>query len=202
MLPTLLSIGVCVGACVMAASRRGNAQGSSRHLIGTGLFGWFVVVSVATFLLNVPFTDSQTYRYLVTAYGALAVILAAGILALPRVAGLAMLIVLMTGFAAQQAKWYMRQPPDGATRSLIRCLEQQGIHAAYADYWVSYKLSFVSAESIIAAPFTAMDRYPAYTRYVAQQPLAASIAVPPPAGRIVEREFECAGVPIVVSRRE
>ena len=107
----------------MAASRRRHTQGTSRHLIGTGFFGWFVVVSVATFLLNVPFTDSQTYRYLVTAYGALTVILAAGILALPRVAGLTVLIVLVAGFAAQQAKWYARQPPDWATRPLIRCLE-------------------------------------------------------------------------------
>jgi hypothetical protein len=195
-LPTLF----CMAACLIAQRRYRHAEGPARDLIGLCFFGWFVVVAVIAFLLSGSFGGSQTYRYLVILYAALPVIFASGIIVMPRVYGSVVLIVLITGSIAQQAKWYAAQPGDWMTPALIRCLDQRGLYAAYADYWVSYKLTFVSEESIIVAPFTSGDRYPAYTRRVEREPVVASIAVPPPAGRVVEEEFNCRGVPIVVSR--
>jgi hypothetical protein len=35
-----------------------------------------------------------------------------------------------------------------------------------ADYWLSYKLTFLSGETLILAPSNGVDRYPPYTSFV------------------------------------
>lgn len=55
------------------------------------------------------------------------------------------------------AGWAERHPGNldltaGSTAALRRAMEARGAGRAYADYWVSYKLSFESGEQIIATP--------------------------------------------------
>lgn len=65
-----------------------------------------------------------------------------------------------------------------ATTSLTRHLEENGVGGGYAGYWLSYVLTYMNDESIIIAPITGADRYPEYTRFVAEQPLRAFIFWP------------------------
>ena len=48
------------------------------------------------------------------------------------------------------------------------------MRAAFADYWLSYKLTFLTGERIIVAPENGVDRYPPYTAQVRTQPSCAA----------------------------
>ena len=68
-------------------------------------------------------------------------------------------------------------PPNLKERTahplLLRFLNERGIRGGYANYWLSYQLTFESQEKIILAPYQSEDRYPSYTRYVNQLDKAA-----------------------------
>jgi len=49
---------------------------------------------------------------------------------------------------------------------------------AWADYWTSYKIAFLTREATIVAS-TGPDRYPPYSARVAADPAAATIVRPP-----------------------
>jgi hypothetical protein len=49
---------------------------------------------------------------------------------------------------------------------VIGFLRKEGFEGAYADYWESYKGTFLSGERPILAPFDDWDRYPPYTEHV------------------------------------
>jgi hypothetical protein len=71
----------------------------------------------------------------------------------------------------EQRAWYHQLAPDTRSAALIDCLERNGVKAAFADYWISYKLTFLTGERIIVAPRSGVDRYPFYTAQVrAQRP--------------------------------
>jgi hypothetical protein len=46
---------------------------------------------------------------------------------------------------------YLRQPPTAAKQELIAALVARGIRYAYADYWTSYYVSFLTRERIVVA---------------------------------------------------
>jgi len=46
---------------------------------------------------------------------------------------------------------YVVSPPDNPKRLLVRHLEAQGVHYAYADFWRAYSLTFLSNERILVA---------------------------------------------------
>ncbi len=65
-------------------------------------------------------------------------------------------LVLVAGWTAVSAvphgrllAEYLRHPPVGAKRLIIRSLEAQGIRYASADYWKAYYISFLTNERII-----------------------------------------------------
>jgi phosphosulfolactate phosphohydrolase-like enzyme len=87
-----------------------------------------------------------------------------------RIAGVALLTSLIALFVLQQADWYRRLEPDREAERIIDCLERSGVRAAYADYWLSYKLTFLTGERVIVAPTNGVDRYPPYTAFVRAQP--------------------------------
>jgi hypothetical protein len=58
------------------------------------------------------------------------------------------------------------RPPTGQFGALHALLREEGVEAAYADYWVSYKTTFETGERIIVAPAYS-DRYPPYARKLA-----------------------------------
>jgi len=68
--------------------------------------------------------------------------------------------------AVEQATWYTRLPPETRSGPIIECLTRHGLRGAMADYWLSYKLTFLSGETLILAPSNGVDRYPPYTSFV------------------------------------
>jgi hypothetical protein len=151
-----------------------------RRRAWTPLFHVLIVVAPLLFLLSGSFIDAQSYRYLMPAAGALAVVMAIGVSNLfnrSRLAGTATLTLLLALFLFEQAAWYRQLTPDTGSAVLISCLDQANVRAAYADYWLSYKLTFLTGERIIVAPNSGVDRYPPYTAYVRTQPAAPTISL-------------------------
>jgi hypothetical protein len=142
------------------------------------VFHAFLIVAPVMFLASGSFIDAQSYRYLMPLHAALPVVYAVGIEAVSRtsrIVGLVLFTALATVFTVQQADWYRRLQPDREIQRIIECLDDAGAGAAYADYWLSYKLTFLTAERIIVSPLNAVDRYPPYTAFVRAQPAAPTI---------------------------
>ena len=87
----------------------------------------------------------------------------------------ALLTSLLALFALQQAAWYQRLEPDREAAAIVECLDRSGIRTAYADYWLSYKLTFLTGERVIVAPVNGVDRYAPYTAIVRAQPSSPTI---------------------------
>jgi hypothetical protein len=138
----------------------------------TPFFQILVLTALLLFLASGAFVDAQSYRYLMPAWGALAVVLATGVWRLfrwSRVAGIATFAAMLLVFGLGQRAWYRQLAPDREAERLVACLDHRGVRAAFADYWLSYKLTFLSGERVIVAPDTGVDRYPAYTAFVRSQ---------------------------------
>jgi hypothetical protein len=144
----------------------------------TPLFHYLLVTAPLLFVVSGAYVDAQSYRYLMPIAGAMAVVLALGVLWIfqrSRTGGVLMLAALLMLFGLQQRAWYGQLVPDVQSRAMLACLERAGVGAATADYWASYKLTFLSAERIIVAPHNGVDRYPPYTERVRSTPGAPSI---------------------------
>jgi hypothetical protein len=140
----------------------------------TPLFHFLVFTAPVLFLLSGAFVDAQSYRYLMPIYGALAVVMALGVWRIfrwSRVAGAISLAMALTLFSLEQRAWYRELVPDVQSAAIIDCLNRNGVRTAFADYWISYKLTFLTGERIVVAPADGVDRYPPYTAQVrAAQP--------------------------------
>jgi hypothetical protein len=135
----------------------------------TPFFHVLVLVVPVVFIASGSFHDSQSYRYVIPVYAALAVVFAIGAEEIGRwntLAGAAALGFLLIMGAVEQATWYSRLPPETRSGPIMECLTQHGIRGAMADYWLSYKLTFLSGETLILAPSNGVDRYPPYTSFV------------------------------------
>ena len=146
----------------------------------TPLFHFLVFITPLIFLLSGAFIDVQSYRYLMPVSGALAVVFALGVWRIfrrSRVAGAISLAMALTLFGLEQRAWYRELAPDTRSAALIECLDRNGVKAAFADYWISYKLTFLTGERIIVAPRNGVDRYPFYTAQVRAQRPALEIPV-------------------------
>ena len=142
------------------------------------VFHVFAIVAPILFVASGAFIDAQSYRYLMPLHAALPVVYAVGIDAVwrtNRIAGATLLSILVAVFVLQQVDWYRRLEPDRETDTIINCLASSGIRAAYADYWLSYKLTFLTDERVIVAPTDGVDRYPPYTAAVRAQAGAPTI---------------------------
>jgi hypothetical protein len=152
-----------------------------RHRAAT-FFQVFVVTSIVIFLFSGSYIDAQSYRYLMPVHAALPVLYA---LAAERAwrSGPAGGVLLMSGligvFHWQQLAWYRTLEPDVAARTALRCAAEQRVTRARADYWLSYKLTFLSGEQLIVAPVTGVDRHPPYTEEVERHDPVPRFRVPP-----------------------
>jgi hypothetical protein len=132
-------------------------------------FPLFVVFVPGLFLASGAYLDTQSYRYLIPWYAGLSVAWAAGALALGRgnqLAAFALVAVIAGVHAWQQIEWFQKLRPDTESTALIACLQRKGIRGGLADYWTSYKVTFLTAERIILVPFNGIDRYPRYGEFV------------------------------------
>jgi 4-amino-4-deoxy-L-arabinose transferase-like glycosyltransferase len=144
-------------------------------------FPIFIIFVPLVFVMSGAYLDTQSYRYLIPYYAGLSVALAAGSLVLAKQdTNIASVFVgtLLTVFALQQFVWYQKLTPDTESARIIACLNEHGIRGGYADYWTSYKLTFLSNEAIIFAPISGVDRYPAYTEFVRALPEDQRVTTP------------------------
>jgi len=67
--------------------------------------------------------------------------------------------------AAVREQWNrLAQEPE--TDSLLQACRQNLIRHLEGDYWLAYRLTFLSNENLVVAPLNGMDRYPRYTEIV------------------------------------
>ncbi len=70
--------------------------------------------------------------------------------------------------------------PDAQTLTSVRGLESAGVTVGFADYWVAYRLDFLSQEKLrITVAGGDPDRWPAVNRQVRASPTPAYLFVPP-----------------------
>jgi hypothetical protein len=146
----------------------------------TDFFALFVIFFPLLFLASGAYLDTQSYRYFIPWYAGLSVAWAVGSLALARTRqSVASVIVaaIVAVHAWQQVIWYHKLQPDTLSPATIECLKRNGIRGGYAEYWTSYKLTFIAREDIIIAPTDGIDRYPRYTEYVRALPPHEQISV-------------------------
>jgi hypothetical protein len=165
-------------AFALVASRMTRIPWPVRRL---GVFGFVLIpTTLGAFLVSVMVMDLFSARYLVAVVLAspFALAPAAYRLGLRRFgATLAPYVVSAAvagwlGFGAKVANPApVHLPGSGAldeTR-LERALLEKGVTSAVADYWVSYRLTFLYREALEVIPVhAAEDRYPAYRRTFAR----------------------------------
>jgi hypothetical protein len=97
--------------------------------------------------------------------------------------------------------------PEGVGRDqaqLANVLRQHGVHYAVAQYWLSYRLTFLFDEDPIVSPIDPQDdRYPPYRHGFLQAPVAAYIFHPAePRSRVADYEPALRAQPGTVERLE
>jgi len=79
------------------------------------------------------------------------------------------------------------------TQTAIAELQARGLRSGYADYWTAYPIMYLSGERIVVAPAlplqwgSGVDRYPAYTRQIADVDRADQLFV------LVDRACDTSG---------
>jgi hypothetical protein len=193
--PVLHAIERCGGVLFLAAIVTGGVasarRGSSWPVRRLGGFGFAVAaLTVAAFALSVMVMDLFSARYLA------AVVLFSPFAMAPLAerAGWRPLLALLAPFlvASGVCGWvgYGDQVrgaaivtlPGGGARDedeLRKQLETRGIHAAIADYWVSYRLTFLYGEAVLVVPIHPReDRYAPYRRAYGQATRTAYVFDP------------------------
>jgi hypothetical protein len=180
--PTTAWLGVPAASALLVAAVVALSYWRMRERPFTVFFHAFLIAAPALFIISGSFVDAQSYRYLMPMHAALPVVYAVGVdaaFAVNRMAGTLLLAGLLGVFSWQQANWYRLLEPDRAAAAVIECLDRSGIRAAYADYWVSYKITFLTRERIVVVP-TSGDRYEPLAAHVRAVPSAPTVG--PPAG--------------------
>jgi hypothetical protein len=140
-----------------------------RQRTTTPFFHVFVAIVPIVFVASGSYHDSQSYRYVIPVYAGLPVVLALGVTEIGgwfKPLGAAAFVTLLIMGAVEQTTWYSRLPEDTRSAAIIDCMTRHGVRGAMADYWLSYKVTFLSGERLILAPTTGVDRYPPYTAFV------------------------------------
>ncbi|MBI2414144.1 MAG: discoidin domain-containing protein [Deltaproteobacteria bacterium] len=158
-----------------------------------------------TFLLSVPVLFALSVkaggfaiepRYLLPIYSVLTFIVAWPIVKFSdysRFAGatVAAVLVAVNLYGTFNLKPELQLPFSNGLRverengGLIELLEKEGIDAAYADYWIAYRLTFETVEDVLAIPWgeTATNRYPGYLEMIKDRGRHAYILQGPPSER-------------------
>jgi len=170
--PAALSLAI---VAVVALSYAGIRRGRE-----TAFFHVFPLVCVLLFLVSGAFVDAQSFRYLMPIYAAVPLILAVGVREAwkgHRALGLSAAVFVAGLFAVQEIRWYRALVPDVRLARAIACLREGDVRYAWADYWTSYKLTFLTSEASIVAP-SDIDRYPPFTALVGAEPHAPTVVLP------------------------
>ncbi|MBI2840536.1 MAG: glycosyltransferase family 39 protein [Acidobacteria bacterium] len=124
------------------------------------------LTTMGLFLFSGIFVDYKSYRYLLPLYPAIAILAASGLSRMR--AGYACLIMVSTIgiWGAQDASNLTALRLEVPTSEIIGWMREKGIRAGYADYWIAYRLDYLSRCDPLLAPYRSQDRNPAYTAQV------------------------------------
>ena len=178
--PGVEPLGVPAVAALVIVAVAAMSYAGLRRSRETAFFHLFPLVVAVMFLASGAFVDAQSWRYLMPVYAAVPLILAVGVREAWRRARLVGVIaaVALTGlFAVQELRWYRMLVPDLRLSRALECVRQSGARYARADYWTSYRVTFLTNEQVIVAS-TDPDRYPPYTALVAADPSAPNVTLP------------------------
>jgi hypothetical protein len=136
--------------------------------------GWIAAAYPLLFALPPTsfYVDEPRYLYLL---GPVLALLLAGVIVKLRMVpiGMAVIIVLTVIGTAKMSTQHFWRGPDVPVPSefgpLISVLEGNELRRVFADYWVAYRLTFETNESIVATPMGG-ERYPPYGRLVRATP--------------------------------
>ncbi|HEX4339293.1 MAG TPA: hypothetical protein VH062_25475 [Polyangiaceae bacterium] len=179
-----LIAGIVVGG-VIALRRRDVLDARRLGVAGAVM----LPITLAAFSVSVMAMDRLSARYLV------AIVLMAPFALAPvlRVAGRRTVLVMLAPYLVSIAVggWLgYGDNVDGARirtengraedeRQLVEALHARGLRYGYADYWVSYRLTFLFHEDPILVPWhAALDRYPPYRRAVKSERTVAYVFDP------------------------
>jgi hypothetical protein len=181
----LFLAGVASGGLFFARSHTGWGL---RRLGGFGVF--VAILTLGSFLVSVMVMDLFSSRYL----AALVLMSPFALAPLAARVGWKRLLSVLAPFLAgagvsgwvafgeQVSGARVVQLPGGGAAdemALLKQLEARGVHAAIADYWVSYRLTFLYEEAVGVVPIHEReDRYPAYRRAYAAATRSAYIFDP------------------------
>jgi hypothetical protein len=161
-------------------SRRANRLGPARYrpLVVSALVG--IVGTLAAFTVSVMVMDLFSTRYLVSLVLLVPFALAPAAEYIPARWLAAMLFLplsasILSGFAGYGP--FLHEVDDGAREvALEHFLEVREVREAVADYWVSYRLTFLTNERLVVVPTNPEeDRWPAYRWQVARAPRVAYV---------------------------
>ncbi|MDP9192965.1 MAG: glycosyltransferase family 39 protein [Acidobacteriota bacterium] len=79
-------------------------------------------------------------------------------------------IGLVRDVSGGRAESYAGTPIDLDPRPILRAIEEEGYTICYADYWIAYKLQWVSAERVRFIPWRSLDRNRAMSRELMAAP--------------------------------
>lgn len=159
----LPALGIPLARLVMRSAGRAARGTEDEGRRGPGEFASYLMIvaacSVAGYLVGrCGVVDLHTMRYeLLSVLGAVG--LAGGYLRAERSAAIAAMwasacaaiFAISVVAHARLVTEYATQPPLAMKQDLIRALEARGIRYAYADYWTSYYVSFLTRERIVVA---------------------------------------------------
>ncbi|MET0404405.1 MAG: hypothetical protein ABW123_18480 [Cystobacter sp.] len=182
--PWLVLAGVGLGLFVLLTLLGGVASLLPRVTWHSRRLAWCGATWMGVALIGFLFTphpqDVMSARYLAPLLLGFPLVLAPVLEALPRERGTMwvslLLLPLLGHFAETGWRGYGGWiGPNGLPRvtlqgsaedasALLAALEQRGVDAAVADYWVSYRLTYLWRERLTVAPGTGPDRQVRYQR--------------------------------------
>jgi hypothetical protein len=146
--------------------------------LAEGFFPVFMVLLAIVFVVSGMCLDAYSYRYLVPAYAAVPIALALGCRLTGRRArwlARGLYVAMFAVFACQQVLWFQTLDSGSCDRAIAACLRSAGVRGGRADYWISYRMTFLAEEDPVIAPENGVDRYPPYSRFVAGLPRVADV---------------------------
>jgi hypothetical protein len=198
----IILLGFSAAQPFLRRSKRGNPQ-PKRHT-PLAVSAWVsILATLVAFAGSVMVMDLFSTRYLVAlvllvpfVLAPLAAYVPARSLALFLVAPLA--AGVLSGIAGYGP--FVREVDDGAREAaLVHFLDAQQVSEAVADYWVSYRVTFLTGERLVVVPLNpAEDRWPPYRQQVEHAPRVAYLWDPQRSRETlaeVEAKVRATGVP-------
>ncbi len=129
-------------------------------------------VTPMAFIASIYPVDRYSFRYLLTLYAVLPFLIVNFAYLIRKISKIAFFVFLFSTlffFAYTRLFLYGSLDKNNYYDQLITFLNEREIARAYADYRISYPVTFMSKESIIVAPYKSKDRYPRYTEILGEE---------------------------------